>query len=174
MGKNTEFELANAVVTALFDKNKKVATAESCTGGMLAAAITKISGSSNVFEYGIIAYANRIKEAELGVKGQSLSEFGAVSEFVACEMAEGVKEKAKADFGIAITGIAGPLGGTPLKPVGTVYIALAAKGKTIHQKLTLGEKCQSTSDDESNRDCIRRESVISALRLLARELDCAE
>lgn len=156
----TEYELANAVVTALCDRKQKVSTAESCTGGLLSALITSISGSSNVFEYGIIAYANCIKEAKLGVLHTSLERFGAVSEQVATEMARGVRLEGGADYGVSITGVAGPTGGSEQKPVGTVYIAVSSKEKSLCRRLDIGEECGF------EREKIRRLTVIKALLLL--------
>lgn len=154
------YNLANAVVTALAKKKMTVSTAESCTGGLVAAAITEISGSSNVFLYGIISYANCVKEQELNVLHSSLEENGAVSEAVAREMAEGVLKKGNADFGISTTGIAGPTGGTEKKPVGTVHIAVASKEKTWHEQLDLGE------EQKNDRQAIRLATVKRLLELL--------
>lgn len=155
----TTQELANAVVSRLCDKNFHIATAESCTGGLVCAAITSISGSSNVLEYGIISYANRIKHKELGVSDENLTAYGAVSKQVAIEMAVGVMKKANADMGISTTGIAGPTGGTNEKPVGTVHIAVSCRDKIYHQKLELLDECGN------NRDLIRATAVNRVLSL---------
>lgn len=160
-------ELSNAVVKALYDKKQKVSTAESCTGGLLSAYITSNSGSSNVFEYGIIAYANCVKKEELGVLANSLDKFGAVSEAVALEMAKGVRKKAGSDFGVAVTGVAGPLGGTTQKPVGTVYIAVDAESGVACELLSLGEEC------EYDREKIREETVRRALIMLKNKIASA-
>lgn len=107
-----------------------VATAESCSGGLIAHRITNVSGSSAYFPGGVVSYSNEAKMEILGVKGASLEAHGAVSETVAREMAEGVRQRFRADLGLAVTGIAGPTGGTEDKPVGLVYMALASPGKT--------------------------------------------
>ncbi len=108
---------------------KTVATAESCTGGLVANRITNISGSSEIFRYGWVTYANEAKTAELGVAPGLLEQHGAVSAEVAQAMAEGALRQSRADVAVAITGIAGPTGGTEEKPVGTVYLAVAAQGQ---------------------------------------------
>ena len=107
----------------LEQRNITVATAESCSGGLIAHTLTNISGSSVYFDRGIVSYSNKAKIDLLGIKEDILEEFGAVSEQVAEAMAEGVRIKSNVDIGIATTGIAGPTGGTPEKPVGLVYIA---------------------------------------------------
>ena len=104
--------------------NKTITTAESCTGGLVASMITKISGSSNIFNGSIVTYSNKIKNQELNVKNETLETFGAVSSEVVSEMLTGVIKKFDADFAIAISGIAGPTGETEKKPVGTVVIGI--------------------------------------------------
>ena len=104
---------------------KKITFAESCTGGLIASHLTKISGSSNCFDGSVVSYANRIKEEWLGVSHTTLEKYGAVSEQTVKEMLLGAIEISKADYAIAVSGIAGPTGGTPTKPVGTVYIGVA-------------------------------------------------
>lgn len=108
----------------LRDNNLKITTAESCTGGLVASMITKISGSSDIFDGGIVSYSNKIKNQELNVKNETLENFGAVSEETVKEMLSGVIKKFDANFAIAISGIAGPTGGTKFKPVGTVVIGI--------------------------------------------------
>ena len=108
----------------LLDNNKSITTAESCTGGLIASMITKMSGSSNIFNGAIITYSNKIKNQELNVKNETLETFGAVSIEVVNEMLDGVIKKFNADFAIAISGIAGPTGETKNKPVGTVVIGI--------------------------------------------------
>jgi len=111
-------------VGLLKEKNLRLAAAESCTGGLLSKAVTDISGASEVFECGVVAYANRIKAGLLGVSASSLERFGAVSTAVAEEMARGVRLLASADIGVGITGIAGPLSDNTEKPVGLIYISV--------------------------------------------------
>jgi nicotinamide-nucleotide amidase len=119
-------EIESVVVKLLTKKKKTLALAESCTGGLIAHRITNVPGASEIFRGGIVAYSNAAKEKFLGVRAESLKKFGAVSEQVAREMAAGAREKFGADFAIAVTGIAGPSGGTVDKPVGTVFIAMAS------------------------------------------------
>jgi len=156
------YALAKELVALLSGQGLKIATAESCTGGMLAQYITSAPGASQVFECGVISYANRIKIKELGVSGNTLARVGAVSEETALEMAIGVRNKAGSDVGVSTTGIAGPDGGTPEKPVGTVHIAVCYKSRCLHQKLSLG--------DEGSREAIRRAAVERALKLVLRIL----
>ncbi len=122
----------------IMDESRKrglsVSTAESCTGGLVSHRITNVSGSSDYYKGGVIAYANEVKEKILHVAEKTLAEGGAVSAECALEMAEGVRKLLDTDIGIAITGIAGPTGGTPDKPVGLVYIALATKDYAYHEK----------------------------------------
>jgi nicotinamide-nucleotide amidase len=120
-----DITLASAVGAALLERNATLAVAESCTGGMLAAAITDVPGSSAWFPGGVLAYANEVKVRELGVDPTVLAAAGAVSEDVAKAMADGVRQRYGTTYGIGITGVAGPGGGTPDKPVGTVWIGLA-------------------------------------------------
>jgi nicotinamide-nucleotide amidase len=123
--------MEQAVVRLARATGKTVATAESCTGGLVASRITNVSGSSEMFRYGWVTYANEAKMTELGVPAGLLEKHGAVSAEVAQAMAEGALRRSGADLAVAVTGIAGPTGGTPGKPVGLVYFALAAKsGKT--------------------------------------------
>jgi nicotinamide-nucleotide amidase len=111
--------------------NLKIALAESCTGGLISHRITNISGSSDYFERGVITYSNSSKTELLGVPKIILDSFGAVSRETAKAMAEGVKKLGKTDLGLAVTGIAGPSGGTPTKPVGLVFIGLASSKPTV-------------------------------------------
>ncbi|MDF2685918.1 MAG: competence/damage-inducible protein CinA [Clostridia bacterium] len=133
------------LVTLLNNKKLKLATAESCTGGLLAKTLTDISGVSSVFEMGIVTYSNRIKNEFLNVSENTLSGFGAVSDKTAEEMAKNITELANADIGVGITGIAGPTGATSTKPVGLVYFSLYFKSKNIFKtfKLNLdGNRCE--------------------------------
>jgi nicotinamide-nucleotide amidase len=140
----------------------KIATAESCTGGLLAALFTEIPGSSSVFERGFVTYSNRAKEEMLGVPGDALADYGAVSEPVARMMAEGALNASRANIAVGITGVAGPGGGTKMKPVGTVHIACARENRAIiHEHLQLGE---------ISRDAIRMAAVETALNLIQAQM----
>ena len=123
-----------AIVRGLAAQNRRLALAESCTGGLIANRITNVPGASKVFLGGLVAYSNEAKRKFLGVRTGTLARHGAVSEPVAREMAEGARKRFSADFAIAVTGIAGPTGGTKRKPVGTVFIALAGEGETIVER----------------------------------------
>ncbi len=130
-------ELETVIGELLKTKNETLAIAESCTGGYVSHLITKVPGSSAYFECGIVAYSYEAKTLELGVKTETLTEYGAVSEETIREMAEGVRQKLNTTYGIATSGIAGPGGGTPDKPVGTVWIACAGPNGTVARKLQL-------------------------------------
>jgi PncC family amidohydrolase len=124
------------IVRLLTGRKQTLALAESCTGGCIANRVTNVPGASKIFPGGIVAYNNGVKQKFLGVRPKTLQQHGAVSEAVAREMAEGARKKFGSDFAIAVTGIAGPTGGTKAKPVGTVFIALAAKsGIVVSRKL---------------------------------------
>ena len=120
--------LEEVVVRLLTEQGKTVATAESCTGGLIATRLTDVSGASDVFGYGFVTYANEAKRDLIGVSGDALLEHGAVSEPVARQMAEGALRVSDADVAVSVTGIAGPTGGSDEKPVGTVFLGLAVKG----------------------------------------------
>ena len=115
---------AEAVVNSLNEKKLTISAAESCTGGLLSAAITEVSGASSVLNAGVVTYSNEAKQRYLGVKSETLQKYGAVSKYTALEMSDGIKKANNADIGVGITGIAGPTGGTDEKPVGLVYIAV--------------------------------------------------
>ncbi len=115
-------------------KKWMLAVAESCTGGLIGHDITTVSGCSDYFLGGIIAYSNRIKIEKLNVDKESLALYGAVSEIVACQMAEGVRESFGADIAVSVTGIAGPDGGTAEKPVGTVFIGIATESRSFAER----------------------------------------
>ncbi len=134
------------LVALLVQKNLKIATAESCTGGLLAKLITDVSGASAVFDYGIVSYANEIKWGQLGVKRETVETYGAVSEQTAREMAQCAAKNAGADIGLSTTGIAGPTGGTAQKPNGTCYIGVYFNGTTTVTRVNTG-----LSDREQNR-----------------------
>ncbi len=127
-GENDRLE--DVVVRELIRQRQKLATAESCTGGLLANRITNVSGSSEVFLEGVVCYSNEAKVRDAGVEAATLTAHGAVSAEVARELAEGIRRRTGADFGVGITGIAGPTGGTEVKPVGLVFIALSGPGGT--------------------------------------------
>lgn len=122
-------------VELLKSKNLKLATAESCTGGLISKRITDVSGSSEVFEGGVVCYSNRFKENVLGVSPETLKKYGAVSRETAREMVKGVLSLTKADIAVAVTGIAGPSSDDTNKPVGLVYIAVSDGKSTIVKKL---------------------------------------
>ena len=127
--------IEEAVVYRLAKRRQTLALAESCTGGCIAHRITNVPGASKIFLGGLVAYGNAAKQKFLGVRAETLARHGAVSETVAREMAEGARERFGADFAIAVTGIAGPTGGTKVKPVGTVFIALTgAPGTVVERK----------------------------------------
>ncbi|MHA7772864.1 CinA family protein [Roseibium sp. M-1] len=121
--------LATDVLDALKAARKMVATAESCTGGLIAGTLTEIAGSSAVVDRGFITYSNEAKTELLGVPADLIRKSGAVSKDVAIAMAEGALARSRADVAVSVTGIAGPGGGSPEKPVGTVHIAIAVKGR---------------------------------------------
>lgn len=159
-----EEEISALLVQALREKNMKIATAESCTGGMISQKITDISGASAVFDCGICSYANHIKNKVLGVKEATLATYGAVSEKTAQEMARGVRLLAGADIGISTTGIAGPLGGTKYKPVGLVYIGISTERGLRHEKLLLGE-------GGNDRERIRTLAAEAAMYLALKQIE---
>ena len=134
-------EMEEVVVRLLTERKKTLALAESCTGGCIAQRVTNVPGASAVFPGGVVSYANSAKEKFLGVRAETLANHGAVSEAVATEMALGAREKFGSDFALAVTGIAGPGGGTPEKPVGTVFVALAtASGVEVKRFLNVWER----------------------------------
>ena len=150
--------IEGAVMAALLESGETLATVESCTGGLIAKRLTDLSGVSAVYLGGAVTYANEAKERMVGVKHETLAAHGAVSEEVAREMAEGIRVALGADYGIATTGIAGPTGGTPDKPVGTVYIAVATRDATRVKRLNLPPM--------RDREYIRTVSVTNALALV--------
>ena len=157
--------LESVVVPMLKERGLVIATAESCTGGLLSQKITAIPGSSEVFECGVVSYANRIKHEFLGVPEEMLERYGAVSEQVATAMSEGILRVSGADIGVGITGIAGPGGGSEAKPVGTVYISVAVKGgetRTEHFLFGYGRK--------DVREWVRNNSAMNALDMVRRAL----
>jgi nicotinamide-nucleotide amidase len=137
-------ELLEKISVSLQKQNFKIATAESCTGGLIAHTLTNISGSSNYFERGLVTYSNQAKIELLKISEDLIVEYGAVSSQVASAMAEGVRKNSHVDIGIATTGIAGPTGGTKEKPVGLVFIAISTKHKTNVEKIQFkGDRLQN-------------------------------
>ncbi|MEI8208939.1 MAG: CinA family protein [Methylococcales bacterium] len=151
---NELFEISQQLGRLLQSKDKKISTAESCTGGWISQIITDVPGSSAWFDRGFVTYSNAAKMQMLGVKPETLDAFGAVSAQTATEMANGALQNSDADCAIAVTGIAGPTGGTTTKPVGTVFIAWAYKNQetTVIKKRFTG-----------NRFKIRQQTVKLAL-----------
>ena len=154
-------ELARRVAGLATERGWRVATAESCTGGLVAKTITDQPGASAHFTGGVVAYANDAKLRHLGVDAGDLEKHGAVSSIVALQMALGACRRFSADVGMAVTGIAGPTGGTQEKPVGTVWIAVALADGTGTARL---------ENFAGDRDCVREESVAAVLRLAAEEI----
>jgi nicotinamide-nucleotide amidase len=152
---------AETVLQQLRARGMTLATAESCTGGLVSALLTEIAGSSDVFTHGYITYANAAKTAMVGVSESMLKTYGAVSEEVACVMAQGAMNASGTTLAVAITGIAGPSGATATKPVGLVHIACARDGfSTLHM-------AQQFSGDRST---VRLQAVTAALELVQRQL----
>jgi nicotinamide-nucleotide amidase len=149
------FALASSLGAAMRSKGLVVATAESCTGGLIAGAITDVAGSSGWFDRGFVTYSNGAKIAMLGVRSETLAAHGAVSEATAAEMAAGALERSAADLAVAVTGIAGPDGGTPEKPVGLVCFAWARRGG--------GPPLTSTRRFPGGRAAVRAATVAVAL-----------
>ncbi|MGB5723721.1 MAG: CinA family protein [Parasphingorhabdus sp.] len=158
-----------ALATKVIEKNRaagrRITVAESCTGGLVAAALTEVPGSSDVFDCGFNTYSNEAKQKMLGVSGDLLETFGAVSIAVAWEMAQGALNNSDCDVAVAITGVAGPGGGTEKKPVGTVVFAKADKGKNTDDVIA---DRKNFGDDKSRAD-IRLQAVLVALELLLPE-----
>lgn len=144
----------------LLKSAKTVSTAESCTAGILSSLLTQLSGSSKYFILGVTTYSDQAKKHILKVPASLLRAKGAVSRETALLMARNVRKLARSDFGLSITGIAGPNGGTPRKPVGTVFIALTAENTNICKKFLF----------HGNRDSVRRQATLKALKLLNENL----
>jgi PncC family amidohydrolase len=153
-------DIAKRLVDKLIAENLTIATAESCTGGGIAAELTSIAGSSKCFGYGIVSYSNEAKERILSVPAATLAEFGAVSEQTAAAMVKGLQALSAADIAIAVTGIAGPDGGSAEKPVGLVYISLvAADTLWVRRHLFAGDR-------QEVRRQTRQEALLLALAYL--------
>ena len=154
------FALAEAVGRAALGRRVRIATAESCTGGLVSGAITAVAGSSDWFECGFVTYSNAAKMRELGVAGETIASFGAVSLEVVQAMAEGARRVSGADWAVAVTGIAGPTGGSLEKPVGTVCFAWSGPGGTETSRRRL----------KGDRGAVRTESLRIALQGLVDRL----
>jgi nicotinamide-nucleotide amidase len=151
-------DLARRVLHAARSRGLTIAAVESCTGGLVAASLCAIAGASDVFERGFVTYANLAKTEMVGVPADLLKAHGAVSEATARAMARGGLDNSPCDLAVAITGVAGPGGGSPEKPVGTVHIAVAARGGAVlHVKEQFGDR---------TREAIQRASAASALAML--------
>lgn len=150
--------LARLLIDEVRERHLRVVTAESCTGGLVAAAICSIPGASDVFERGFVTYTNRAKEEMLGIPGDLIADFGAVSEPVARMMAEGALNNSRAHIAVAITGVAGPGGGSPMKPVGTVHIATA--------RSTAGIRHRHENFDGETRLDVQMAAVAVALQMM--------
>ena len=153
---NADETLERAVVELLSKNGLSITAAESCTGGLVCGKIVNVAGASEVFRGGYITYSNKQKRNVIGVKKSTLEKYGAVSEQVAAEMAKGVLEVAKADVALSTTGIAGPGGGTPEKPVGLVYIGCAVKNKVYVEKFNFS----------GSRNKVRESTVVAALSMV--------
>ncbi len=138
-----EQTLEEVVGRLLFERKKTIAVAESCTGGLLGSRITNISGSSRYFERGVVTYSNQSKTELLKIPPEDIEKYGAVSKEIALLMAEGVRKLARSDFGLSVTGIAGPTGGTPQKPVGLVYIGFAYERDSFAERFIFGQDRRS-------------------------------
>lgn len=154
--------LARRLGERLLAAGRMAATAESCTGGWIAKALTDVAGSSAWFDRGFVTYTNAAKQDLLGVRADTLAAHGAVSEATVREMVAGALARSRADVAVAVSGIAGPSGGTPDKPVGTVWLAWGAKGG-----VTWAERCRFDGD----REAVRRQAVARALEGLGGLLD---
>jgi nicotinamide-nucleotide amidase len=152
--------LAETVLAACRTRGWRVATAESCTGGLVAAALTAIPGASEVVERGFLTYSNKAKIELLGVPRETIAEHGAISAETAAAMARGAVARAGVDLAVSVTGIAGPGGGTPQKPVGLVYIGVASRegGARVERRVFAGDRAE-----------IRRAALVAALQMLGAE-----
>lgn len=155
---STEHDLEVIVGRLLEARSLTLAVAESCTGGLVGHRVTNVPGSSDYYRGSVTAYADDVKEALLHVSERTLVEHGAVSEQTAREMAEGVRTVVKADLGVSVTGIAGPTGGTPKKPVGLVYVALAAPdGEWVDRYVFEGDRWENKARSaDAALDLVRR------------------
>ena len=163
MARTHSSDEASALIAAAKAKEYKIVTAESCTGGLVAAAITAIPGASAVLERGFVTYSNEAKTEMLGVPAELIERRGAVSQEVALAMVDGALKNSRADIAVAVTGIAGPDGGSEQKPVGLVHMAAARRGGArLHEEHRFGD---------IGRNKGQAESAVAALRLIQRLLD---
>jgi len=179
--------IINQIHKRLIKDRNTVAVAESCTGGLLCSLLTQQPASSQYFILGVVAYSNKAKEVILKIPHSVLIKNGAVSKIVALRMAQSIRKIAKTDFGIGITGIAGPSGGTPEKPVGTVFIAIDSKNKNVRKKIAFGDNSKRFSvvgkvlytfphhkkfHFTGNRTAVRKKAALKALELLYENIYC--
>jgi nicotinamide-nucleotide amidase len=150
-------DLATESLSACRERGLMIVTAESCTGGLIAAALTEIAGSSDVVDRGFVTYSNAAKTAMLDVSSKTLGTYGAVSKETALEMAKGALANSLASISVAVTGVAGPGGGSTDKPVGLVHIAVANEANTVHRECRFGAV---------DREQIRLETVRTALQMI--------
>lgn len=162
MMKEDSKTLAALTVAKLLETGKTLATAESCTGGLVAARITDVPGCSAIFYGGCVTYTNEIKQKLLGVRTETLNAYTEVSAQTACEMAQGTRERLGTDIGVSTTGFAGPGGGTAENPAGTVYIALSTADGTQAWRLSLGD---------IGREAVREGAVAEVFQKILEELD---
>jgi nicotinamide-nucleotide amidase len=161
MAPKTKPSLAEEVIAILTERKATLATAESCTGGLIAGALTDIPGSSAAFYGGYVTYSNTAKSKMIGVQPRLIRDYGAVSNQVARAMADGARNTAHVDFAVAVTGIAGPEGGSEKKPVGLVYIAVSSELATVVIEHRFGD---------IGRDAVRKATVQAALDLVMQVL----
>lgn len=154
--------LQEKLYIALKNTNKKIATAESCTGGLIGKTLTDIAGISDYYGYGFITYSNEAKQKLLGVSEKTLKNFGAVSDETVIEMASGALKVSDADVAVSVSGIAGPGGGSMEKPVGLVYIAVAALEKQAHSHKFIFS---------GTREEVRQKTALEALKLVLNEIN---
>lgn len=154
------FESANEAISLLKEKNLTLSTAESCTGGLVASVVTSFSGVSKIFEMGIVSYSCKIKNQELGVKNETLEKYGAVSKETAIEMAQGVREKSNSDFGLSVTGVAGP-DSSENHPAGYVFICVSSKENV---------SCKLLNIEPKSRDYVRQSAATQLFKLLTEEI----
>lgn len=164
MAELAETQLVADIAERLLARRQWLATAESCTGGLIAKLLTDRAGSSGWFERGLVTYSNAAKQELLGVPADTIEQHGAVSEATARAMVEGLCARAPVQWGVAVTGIAGPGGGSPDKPVGTVWLAWRAADGTVTAQPRVFE---------GDRDAVRRQTARHALRILKERLDAA-